>query len=189
MKSSGTSGWNRSLIELTNTSRGVRHEYGIVRVSGCSVSAKPGPLVRGSPSVAVLGLAHGLQALGQRQRVAVVTTRGRAVTTRGRVPRRLGPLDARTVGHALLPGSTIHGPDRRNGVRQPYRCPPAPPSRAPRCSAVDRGLVSLRSAPRPRQFRWLPGIRRGLGFLLGRLGGLRRFRRRGRRGVGGRRCR
>ena len=55
MKSSGTSGWKRSLIELTNTKRGERHEYGIARVSEWSVSAKPGPLVRGSPSLRYLG--------------------------------------------------------------------------------------------------------------------------------------
>ena len=50
MKSSGTSGWKRSLIELTKMSRGDFHRYGAARVSSWTVSAKPGPLVLGSPS-------------------------------------------------------------------------------------------------------------------------------------------
>ena len=66
--------------------------------------------------VAVLGLAHRLEPIGERERVAVVTARRRAVTTRGRVPRRLGPLDARTVGHGPPLSASIHGLGRTNGL-------------------------------------------------------------------------
>ena len=65
--------------------------------------------------VAVLGLAHGLESLGERERVAVVAARRRAVAARGRVPRRLCPLDAGTVGHSPLPNSAIHRPIVRTG--------------------------------------------------------------------------
>ena len=50
MKSSGTSGWKRSLMELTKMTLGDFQPSGAASVSGCSVSAKPGPLVFGSPS-------------------------------------------------------------------------------------------------------------------------------------------
>jgi hypothetical protein len=40
----------RSLMESTNTSRGVRHVYGKTSASGCTVIPKPGPEVRASPS-------------------------------------------------------------------------------------------------------------------------------------------
>ena len=43
--------------------------------------------------VLVLRCAHGLEPLGQRQRVAVVAARGDAVAPGGGVPRGLGPLD------------------------------------------------------------------------------------------------
>jgi len=39
-----------SLIEFTNTLRGVRHRSGSVSASSCMVTPNPGPLVRGSPS-------------------------------------------------------------------------------------------------------------------------------------------
>jgi hypothetical protein len=51
MNSSVTPLWNRSDIEFTNTSRGLRHRKGSSRTSGCMAMPKPGPLVRGSPSV------------------------------------------------------------------------------------------------------------------------------------------
>lgn len=51
MNSSGTLGWNRSDIELTNTLRGLRHLSGSVRTSSCRATPNPGPDVRGSPSV------------------------------------------------------------------------------------------------------------------------------------------
>jgi hypothetical protein len=50
MNSAGTSLWNRSLIEFTNTTRGLRHRSGSSSLSSCSVSPNPGPDVRGSPS-------------------------------------------------------------------------------------------------------------------------------------------
>ena len=59
------------------------------------------------------------------------------------------------------------------------------------CRCPGFGSTGWRVSCRPRR-RWClrrRGIRRGLGFLLGRLVGLRRFRRRGRRAGGGRRCR
>jgi hypothetical protein len=43
MNSSGAWSWNRSLIELTNTRRGMRHDSGWVSLSGCSVMPNPGP--------------------------------------------------------------------------------------------------------------------------------------------------
>ncbi len=50
MNGRGTRAWNRSLIEFTNTVRGVLHAYGSNSDSGCTATPKPGPLVRGSPS-------------------------------------------------------------------------------------------------------------------------------------------
>ena len=50
MKGTGTRAWNRSLMLLTNTSRGVRQVYGSCSASGWMVIPKPGPEVRGSPS-------------------------------------------------------------------------------------------------------------------------------------------
>jgi hypothetical protein len=49
--SSGTRAWNRSLIELTNTSRGSRHRNGRLRSPSWRATPKPGPEVRGCPSV------------------------------------------------------------------------------------------------------------------------------------------
>src|SRR5215218_4815616 len=43
-------GWNRSLIELTKITRGRRHLVGVCNSLGWIVTAKPGPLVLGSPS-------------------------------------------------------------------------------------------------------------------------------------------
>ena len=83
---------------------------------GVERQGEAGAAGAGIAVVAVLGLAHGLQPLGERKRVAVVTARRRLVATRGWVPRRLGPLDARTVGHGPPPNSAIHGPERRYGV-------------------------------------------------------------------------
>lgn len=54
--SSGTRGWNRSVIEPVNTSRGARQRDGTASRPGCRVTAKPGPLVRGSPSRVWAGL-------------------------------------------------------------------------------------------------------------------------------------
>lgn len=51
----------------------------------------------------VLGQAHGLEPLGQRQRVAVVAARRRPVAARGRVPGGLGPLDPGPVSHERSP--------------------------------------------------------------------------------------
>jgi hypothetical protein len=50
MKPTGTRAWNRSLMLLTKTSRGVRQVYGSSSASGWTVIPKPGPDVRGSPS-------------------------------------------------------------------------------------------------------------------------------------------
>jgi len=48
--SAGTRAWNRSDIELTNTTRGSRHRNGAVKVCSWVATPNPGPLVRGSPS-------------------------------------------------------------------------------------------------------------------------------------------
>src|SRR5207249_8608531 len=56
------------------------------------------------PVVLILGLPHGLKALGERERIAVVTAGRRAVAARGWVPRNLGPLD-RTSRHGHRPQS------------------------------------------------------------------------------------
>ncbi len=49
-KSDGTRAWNRSLIEFTNTTRGSRQRRGMPSASSWTVTAKPDPEVRGSPS-------------------------------------------------------------------------------------------------------------------------------------------
>jgi len=87
-----------SLMLLTKIMRGARQCFGISTVSSCSVGAKPGPLVRGSPSL-VLGLAHRLEPRRQSEGVAVVAARRSAVAAGGGVPRRLGPLDGGTITH------------------------------------------------------------------------------------------
>jgi hypothetical protein len=51
MNSRGTRAWNRSLMELTKTVVGFRQRSGSVSASGWTASPKPGPEVRGSPSV------------------------------------------------------------------------------------------------------------------------------------------
>ncbi|SIN29052.1 Uncharacterised protein [Mycobacteroides abscessus subsp. abscessus] len=51
MKLIGTLAWNRSAIEFTNTTRELRHRRGSSNACGCTVTPKPGPDVRGSPSV------------------------------------------------------------------------------------------------------------------------------------------
>ena len=48
--SAGTRAWNRSDIELTNTTRGSRHRNGAASVASWVVTPNPGPDVRGSPS-------------------------------------------------------------------------------------------------------------------------------------------
>jgi hypothetical protein len=51
MNSSGISSWKRSLIELTNTRRGLRQRSGSSSTSSCSVTPNAGPDPRrGSPS-------------------------------------------------------------------------------------------------------------------------------------------
>jgi hypothetical protein len=65
-KSRGTRAWNRSDMELTNTVRGLRHDMGSVSVSGCTVSAKPGPEVNGLPSFWYLGEPMALSRLAIR---------------------------------------------------------------------------------------------------------------------------
>src|SRR5437667_8712797 len=49
-KLTGTRAWNRSLMELTKTTRGSRHRYGNARSDSWTVTPNPGPDVRGSPS-------------------------------------------------------------------------------------------------------------------------------------------
>jgi hypothetical protein len=49
-KLSGTRAWNRSLIELTNTTRGDPQVYGWRKAAGWMARPNPGPLVLGSPS-------------------------------------------------------------------------------------------------------------------------------------------
>ena len=51
------------------------------------------------PVVPVLGQPHCLEALGERERVAVVAPRRDPVATRGGIPGRVSPLDARPVAH------------------------------------------------------------------------------------------
>jgi hypothetical protein len=50
MNSRDTLGWNRSLIELTNTNLGLPHVSGRERTSSWRTSPKPGPLLLGLPS-------------------------------------------------------------------------------------------------------------------------------------------
>ncbi len=52
----------------------------------------------------VLRRAHRLEPFRQRKRVATITPRRYAVATRGRVPRRLSPLNRRLVRHATNVG-------------------------------------------------------------------------------------
>lgn len=56
MYDDGTGAWNRSDMLLTKMTRGDDHRRGISSAEGCSVIAKPGPLVRGSPSSWYFGL-------------------------------------------------------------------------------------------------------------------------------------
>jgi hypothetical protein len=46
----GTRAWPVSLMEFTNTFRDRRHRSGSNKASSCTVTPKPGPPVRGSPS-------------------------------------------------------------------------------------------------------------------------------------------
>ena len=84
MNSSGTSAWNRSDIELTKIRRGFRH------VQRQLEALRPEAQVE----ALLVGMAgHAAEALGERERVAVVAA-GRDLGAAGdRVPRRVGPLD------------------------------------------------------------------------------------------------
>ena len=64
MNSVGTCACHRSDMLFTNTVRGVRHRFGRSSAKGWTAKPKPGPLVRGSPSL-VLRIAHGFQSLGE----------------------------------------------------------------------------------------------------------------------------
>ena len=98
-----TRAWNRSLMLSTNTRRGARHRSGISSAPGWAVTLKPGPEVRGSPVLLVLGYPHGLEAAGEGQGVAVVASRGNPVASGGGVPCRGRPLDPASVSHDALP--------------------------------------------------------------------------------------
>ncbi len=84
-KSDGTRAWNRSLIEFTNTTRGSRQRRGMPSASSWTVTAKPDPEVRGSPSF-WYSRSHRLQPLRQGQRVTVVAAGCDAVATGRGVP-------------------------------------------------------------------------------------------------------
>ena len=101
MNSPGTSSWNRSLIEFTKISLGALQPLGTSSAEGWTVSLKPGPLVRGSPSSWYFGEPIALSRFDERLRVAVVAPGRHAVAARGRIPRRLGPLDRRLVSHGV----------------------------------------------------------------------------------------
>src|SRR5512135_2547617 len=104
MNSSGTRAWNRSLIELTNTSREVRHRRGTSSAAGCKVRPKPGPEVHGSPSTWYLPAPIAFSRRARvSERVAVVAAGGDTVATGGRIPGGLGPLDAAAVSHRRPP--------------------------------------------------------------------------------------
>lgn len=55
--------------------------------------------------VLVLGRPHRLEPLGQGLRIAAVAARRHPIAARGRVPRRLGPLDRRLVSHTSTVGT------------------------------------------------------------------------------------
>ena len=85
--------------------------------------AEAGAAVLGVAVVLVPGVAHGLEALRQGERVAVVTAVRGAVAAGAWVPGCLGPLDARPVGHGHLPSSPsypqgTHRSEATNRVRQ-----------------------------------------------------------------------
>lgn len=64
--------------------------------------AEPGAAGAGVAVLLILGLAHGLEAFGQGEGVAVVATRGYAVTAGRGIPGRLCPLDAGSVAHGTF---------------------------------------------------------------------------------------
>ena len=75
----------------------------------------------------VLRRAHRLEPFRQRERVTMITPRGNAVTTGGRVPRCLGPLDRGFVSHVPSVGPRCASQEAVFG---------GPPS-----ASVRRGLV------------------------------------------------
>jgi len=73
-KERGTRACATSLIEFTNTIRGVCHLSGSPRTSSWQVTPNPGPLGARVAVVLVFDLAHRLQPLGQRQRITVIAS-------------------------------------------------------------------------------------------------------------------
>jgi hypothetical protein len=89
----------RSAMLSTKTFRGLRQRSGSGSTAGWTATPNPGP---GGSRVAVglvFRLAHRLQQLGQRERIAVVAARRDPVTSRGGIPGDLGPLDRRRGAH------------------------------------------------------------------------------------------
>ena len=138
--------------------------------------AEAGAAVLGVAVVLIPGIAHGLQALRQGERVAVVAAVRGAVAAGAGVPSCLGPLDAGPVGHGHLPSS----PSYPQGTHQSAGYGPGTTGLSLRDVFGFWGW----SARRLRQRE----PRLGLGFRLGRIGGLRLSRWLGRLGVGGCRC-
>ena len=90
MYASGTSSWNRSLIEFTKIVCGVLPSQRQLEHLRLQREVEPVPVVR---------LPHRLQALRHPLGVAVLAARADLRAARHRVPRRLGPLDRGPLRH------------------------------------------------------------------------------------------
>ncbi len=94
---SGTSSWNRSLIELTKIVLRAVSRLGRSNVSSCSVQGETTPILR---------VAHCVRILRQSLGVTVLATRTNLCATRRWVPRRFGPLNFGRCQHRRSLGNT-----------------------------------------------------------------------------------